>query len=237
MKTRRQFLQIGATLAASTGLSAWTYAQDRASPAPGIERAEQFLRAMGGRAAWKDVAAVIVRATHYETSQPGPYANAIWNDFDRPRVRIEAQSATLRAQRAIDGDNGWRWREGKTHPLTPKQVHDEQRWWEANIYRTLHRLARNDPALEARAVGEARLEFFRPDGARLNWLDLNPSGEPVRFGSWDSENGSIFGPLGSADEIKFPRWGCNPTGTWRYEIVEFTPLDRFATNVSFAPPS
>ena len=90
----------------------------------------------------------------------------------------------------INGPTGKLSREGVVSDLPTAQVEDERRWWEANIYRTLHRLAVNDPDLTARAVGDNRLEIFRADGKRLNWFVLTPRGEPMLFGTWDSENGS-----------------------------------------------
>jgi hypothetical protein len=199
-------------------------------------RLERFLAAMGGRDAWREVRSVTVRATHYETELRQPYANAIWNDFTRPRVRFEAKSAELDRVRAIDGDTGWRTREGALAPLMPEQVRDDLRWWEANIYRTLHRLAANDPALTVRAIGANRLEVWRTGGVRLNWFELNFAGEPVRFGTWDNENGTVFGPLATSGALRYPRWGTNAAGTWRYEISSFTPLEKLPADVSFSVP-
>jgi hypothetical protein len=174
---------------------------------------------MGGRDAWAAVRSYTIRATHYEGNR-APFANAIWNDLAAPRVRIEAQGPDLDVRRALDGERAWRLRDGQPAPLTAEQVHDEQRWWEANIYRTLHRLASRDPELTTRAVGENRLEIFRADGVRLNWFELNVRGEPLRFGTWDGETGTLFGPLSQHGPVKCPKWGTNATGTWRYEVVE-----------------
>lgn len=188
--------------------------------AAGEERLERFLTAMGGRDAWSAVKSYEIRATHYEAPR-APYANTIWNDFDRPAVRIEARGPEFTVRRAIDGDRGWRQRDGgDPTPLTPEQIADERRWWESNLYRTLHRLARRDPELSVRAVGDSRLEVWRSDGVRLNWFELNAAGEPIRFGTWDNETGSIFGPLIQQGPIKCAKWGTNAAGTWRYEVVE-----------------
>lgn len=197
-------------------------------------RLERFLDAMGGRAAWAGVKSYEIRATHHEVART-PYANAIWINFDWPAVRIEARGEGLDVTRAIDGDTGWRVRNGAHLELTPEQVRDETRWWESNIYRTLHRLAQQDPGLSARTSGENRLEIWRADGVRLNWFELNSAGEPIRFGTWDSETGSIFGPLVQQGPVKCPKWGTNATGTWRYEVVELIVNSREST-ASFAAP-
>lgn len=190
-----------------------------AFPESGEARTERLLTAIGGRSAWSAVRSYMIRATHYEGNR-APFANTIWNDLAVPRVRIEAKGPDVDVRRAIDGEQAWRTRDGQITPLTPEQIRDEQRWWEANIYRTLQRLAARDAELSVRAVGENRLEVFRADGARLNWFELNARGEPLRFGTWESETGSVFGPLIQQGPVKCAKWGTNATGTWRYEVVE-----------------
>lgn len=203
---------------------------------PSKARLEQFLNAMGGREAWKNIKSVTVRATHYEPTLKGPYANVIFNDFTRPRVRFEARSAEINRQRAINLDQGWRIRDGEILHMTPKQLEEDRVWWEANIYRTLVRLANDDPDLTPTAIGERRLEIHRSDGRRLNWFELNAAGEPIRFGTGENDEGTVFGPLASAGAVKYPRWGTNTFGTFRYEVTEFLPSEDLPA-VSFDKPA
>jgi hypothetical protein len=207
-------------------------AQEDAGPA----RAEQLLIAMGGRAAWSKVKFVHVEAVHDDVSIRDSYTNKIWNDFTAPRVRFEAKNAQMDRRSAIDGAAGWRWRDGERKEMTPEQFESERSWWEANIYRTLHRLAVKDSELSARAVGENRLEIFRSDGKRLNWFILNQRGEPMLFGTWASEAGTTFGPLASSGEIKYPKWGARPDGSWRYEIVRLEAAEKVPDAISFTTP-
>jgi hypothetical protein len=202
----------------------------------GAARAEALLAAMGGRAAWAKVKFVHVEAVHDDVSVREPFTNKIWNDFSAPRVRFEAKNAQIDRRRAIDGTSGWRRRDGEESTLTPEQFEDDRKWWEANIYRTLHRLAINDPELSARAVGENRLEIFRQDGKRLNWFVLNQRGEPMLFGTWESEAGSAFGPLATSGQIRYPKWGAVPGGPWRYEIVRLVTAESPPADISFSKP-
>lgn len=197
---------------------------------------DEFLVAMGGRAAWAKVKFVHVEAIHDDVAIRDPFTNRIWNDFTAFRVRFEARNATIDRRRGLVGDAGWRWREGETSALTPAQVAEERRWWEANIYRTLHRLAVNDPELTARAAGPRRLEIFRNDGRRLNWFVLNQRGEPMLFGTWDNEAGSIFGPLSSNGTIRYPRWGGMPDAHFRYEIVRLVTAESVPPDANFSSP-
>ena len=191
---------------------------------------------MGGREAWAKVNYVHVEAVHDDLSIGDSFTNKIWNDFTSFRVRFEAKNAATDRRRGITGDTGWRWREGETSALTPAQIADERKWWEANPYRTLHRLAVNDPELTARQAAPRRLEIFLSDDRRLNWFVLNQRGEPMLFGTWDSEAGSIFGPLSSNGSIKYPRWGGRPDADFRYEIVRLVTADSVPAGVDFDEP-
>jgi hypothetical protein len=202
----------------------------------GRARAERLLAAMGGREAWAKVKFIHVEAIHDDVRFRDSYTNKIWNDFSTPRVRFEAKSAEIDRRHAINGEKGWRWRDGEESPLSPEQFEDERKWWEANVYRTLHRLAVNDPDLSARAVGEHRVEIFRKDGKRLNWFSLNQKGEPMLYGTWESEAGTAFGPLASSGQIKYPKWGARPDGSWRYEIVRLVAAENVPAEVSFSEP-
>jgi hypothetical protein len=202
----------------------------------GVERAEALLAAMGGREAWSKVRFVHVEATHDDVSIREPYTNQIWNDFSAPRVRIEAKNAQMDRRRGIADGKGWRLRDGVRSELNAEDYESERTWWEANVYRTLHRLATRDPELQPRAVGEHRLEIFRRDGKRLNWFVLNQRGEPMLFGTWDSEAGTAFGPLAPSGAIKYPKWGARPDGSWRYEIVRLTTAEAVPAGISFTEP-
>lgn len=215
-------LPLAALLLATLGAAALP-AQSLAPAESGSARAERLLAAMGGREAWAKVRWVKVEAVHDDLNIEQPYTNRIWNDFAQPRVRFEARNAKLDRRRAITDTTGWRIRDGQRADLKPEEVADERKWWEANIYRTLQRLAKNDPDLEPRAVGAHRLEIFRRgDGKRLNWFLLHPSGAPMLFSTWESEAASAMGPLAKAGALKFPKWGARPDGSWRYEIVRFS---------------
>lgn len=221
-----------ALLLSCLALTGTLFSQQDAGPA----RAELLLSAMGGRAAWSKVKFVHVEAVHDDVGIRDPYTNKIWNDFSAPRVRFEAKNAQIDRRSAIDGTAGWRWRDGERKAMTPEQFEDERSWWEANIYRTLHRLAVKDPELSARAVGENRLEIFRSDGKRLNWFILNQRGEPMLFGTWESEAGTTFGPLAGSGPIKYPKWGARPDGSWRYEIGRLEAAEKVPESISFSAP-
>ena len=187
------------------------------------DRVEALLEAMGGRAGWAAAEAVTVDATHYSTSLRLPHRNEIWNDFRTLRLRIRATSDEMDRELVLEGHQGTRRNGDETRALTAEEVAEHQRWWESNVYRTLHRLAKRDPDLSVRMVGPHRLGVFRRDGVRLNWLELNQQNEPVLFGTWDSDTGTVFGPLTpSSSGLKHPKWVTSGDGTWRAELRGLT---------------
>jgi hypothetical protein len=199
-------------------------------------RVERLLSAMGGRDAWAKVKFVQVEAVHDSLSLAELIDNKIINDLTAPRVRFEGKNSQIDSRRAIVDGAGWRSRGGEVAAMTPEEVENDRRWWEANIYRTLHRLATSDPSLTARAIGRHRLEIFQSDGTRLNWFLINPRGQPMIFGTWDAETGIAFGPLTSNGTINYARWGATPDGSFRYEVVRFITAAEVPNNISFTEP-
>lgn len=196
-----------------------------AAPAAGAaaESAEQrrdaLLDAMGGAAVWREVVGARITATHYDTQTRLPYRNVIWNDFRRFRLRIEASNRDLTRVFDYEGDAGWRDDGVNVTPLAAARVADERAWWQANVYRTLHRLALPDPALSVRLLEPDRLAVIEQGRGLLAWFRLNAGGEPLQFGTQADAPGTTFGPLSAhAGGARYPRWGSDATGAWRYEV-------------------
>jgi hypothetical protein len=215
-------------------------AQQNSSNGSAEQRLEGLLAAMGGRAAWASLAGVRVTAMHHTSDQRLPFKNVIWNDFQTPRFRVEATSAEI--NRAFvwqkNGAAAWAKRENAApRPLNENESNEQARWWESNPYRTLQRLAARDPELSVRLVEPDRLGVFRRnDGVRLCWFRLNQMNEPVAFSAWDSETGTIFGPLKeSKSGARHPKWVASADGRWRVELLEFAAY-REKINVETAPP-
>ena len=187
-------------------------------------RVDALLEVMGGREAWRAMTAGYVDATHYDTSLREPHRNQIWNDFQQPRFRIHATSPEIDSLIVIDSARGWRRRAGQVRDLTADELTTQHRWWESNVYRTLHRLAAGDASIEARLIDANRIGIFRSDGTRLNWIRLNQRDEPIAFAAWDSEISGVWGPLATGGVIKHARWLANHDGTWRVELNQLRRL-------------
>jgi hypothetical protein len=177
---------------------------------------ERLLAAVGGREAW--AAAVNTRndSQQNRVADPVEVRAVIHIDFVQPRVRIETTGPDLHLIRAIDGDTHWRkTREGAIEPLPEQTLADDRRWYAAHVYRTLHRLAKRDPALSVRHGQDGRLEVVE-NGARLAWFKLDARGEPYAFGAHDNDAGTLSGPwIHRVQGIRHPAWVSSPDGTWR----------------------
>lgn len=193
---------------------------------PGRAAADRLVAAMGGVEAWSGARGLVIRARHWEADLDAPYDNLIQMSLDEPRMRFEGDNEIMKRRRAVVGDTGWRVSEGRElGPMTAEQVAGDLRWWEAHAYRTIGRLARQDASLTPRLAADGRLELYRPDGVRLVWYRLNAVGEPVAFGAWDNETGTVFGPLVQREGgIKLPAWVASADGTFRVTIVEASAL-------------
>lgn len=196
-------------------------------------RAAGLLDAMGGAAVWREVVGARISATHYSNDLARPYRNVIWNDFARFRLHIEARGPDIVSLQGYDGAIGRRDNGRDVIPIPPARVAEERRWWHANVYRTLHRLARADSALGVRMLGTDRLAVYEDGDRLLAWFGLNPANEPVLFGTNASSPGTVFGPLAShVSGARYPRWGSSPDGSWRYEVHDA----EFLTRPPVMPP-
>jgi hypothetical protein len=193
---------------------------------PGRAAADRLVAAMGGAEAWSRARGLIIRARHWEAGLDAPYDNLIQMSLDEPRMRFEGDNATMKRRRAVVGDKGWRVSETRDlSPMTAEQVADDLRWWEAHAYRTIGRLARKDATLTPKLAADGRLEVYGTDGVRLVWYRLNATGEPVAFGAWDNEAGTVFGPLVEREGgIRLPAWVTSADGAFRAVIVEAAAL-------------
>ncbi len=163
----------------------------------GEARTDRLLSAVGSRAAWSRTNILIVEATHFSLAAPSTYNNRIVNDLTRPRVRSEAHAPGWDRWATIDGDTGTYRRDNEAViERDAERIASDNNWWSANLYRTLRRLAMNDPDLTSHAIGVDRLEIFQ-EGKLLNWFRLNEDGVPVLYGTVPDSAGTIFGPLRS----------------------------------------
>lgn len=187
------------------------------SAEPEAERlAQRMLDALGGRAAWAAATNTVNDSQQNWDGEPPVLRVVITMDFDRPRLRIETRGEGLHLVRVVDGERHWRLtREGKIAPVTDETLAIDRRWYQGHVYRTLHRIAKRDPAITLGIGKDGRLEV-REGAARIAWYKLDRSGQPFRYGAHDDDTGSIFGPWDAeAGGIRHPSWVSREDGTWR----------------------
>ena len=185
--------------------------------------AEQMLQAIGGRKAWASVRNTINGSQQNRVGEPTVVYAVITMDFEEPRFRIETTARDLHLVRVINGDNSWRLRRsGAIEDVPPDLFDEDQKWYAAHLYRTIHRVAARDPKISLRINEQQRLEIHA-DKSRLLWFELDARGEPYAFGSWDDEVGSLTGPWDFVqDGIHHPRWVSSADGTWRAAVKSLT---------------
>ncbi|MBK8324548.1 MAG: hypothetical protein IPL06_18055 [Betaproteobacteria bacterium] len=208
-----------------------------ATTADTAELAERLLSALGGRAAWAAARATVNDSRQDWDGDPAVLRVVITMDFERPRWRIETRGDDLHLVRVVDGDRHWRLtREGAVAPVSEATLAADRRWYAGHVYRTLHRIARRDPALRLVTGADGRLEVHE-GGARLVWFRLDRRGQPYRYGAHDDETGSIFGPWEHAEGgIRHPVWVSRDEGRWRAMLVRLAVNPRLDDAI-FAPPS
>lgn len=197
---------------------------------------ERLLSALGGRGAWAAARATLNDSRQDWDGEPPVLRVVITMDFERPRWRIETRGENLHLVRVVDGERHWRLtREGTVAPVSEATLASDRRWYAGHVYRTLHRIARRDPALRVTTAADGRIEV-REGGERLVWFRLDRRGQPYRYGAHADDTGSIFGPWErEGGGIRHPVWVSREEGKWRamLERLEVNPpLD----DALFVPP-
>jgi hypothetical protein len=200
-----------------------------ADPSPAEEQAARMLAALGGREAWAAARNTVNDSQQNRAAEPTVVRAVITMDFERPRFRIETTGPDLHLIRVIDGERSWRkTREGRIEPVPEQVIADDLKWYAGHVYRTIHRIARRDPALELLVAQDGRLEVLE-GGKRIAWFKLDSRGEPYAFGAHADDVGSTSGPWEfQAGGIRHPLWVSNADGTWRAMIKSLAvnvPLD------------
>lgn len=193
---------------------------------------ERLLAAMGGREAWRGATGYRVASVIEASGQPRR-ESTVWVDFARERTRTEARAPGSLRVTLLDGGKVVRRFDGDTSPPPAGVVLGEREWWRANLYRTLHRLAANDPALTA-YLTEKRLVMM-DKGEPLLWLRLSPDGRPVATGSDFGGAGTALGPLRTFGAVRVPSTSSRDEGRWTATVSEFQ-LNPDLSAVSFTQP-
>lgn len=181
--------------------------------------ADRMLAALGGRDHWAALTSLVNDSQQNRAGEPPVVRAVITMDLQRPRFRIDTTGPGLRLVRVVDGERHWRLnREGVIEPVPAEILADDRQWHAGHVYRTLHRVARRDPALSLGIAADGRLEVHE-DGKRIAWYKLDVRGEPYAYGAHADDIGSIFGPWEFEHSgIRHPLWVSSPDGTWRAHI-------------------
>ncbi len=198
-------------------------------PTAASAMADKLLGAVGGRAAWAAARNTVNDSQQFRAEAPVEARAVISLDFMQPRWRIDTTAPGLTLTRVVDGVRNWRrTREGQIAPITPTTLREDQQWYVGHVYRTISRMARNDPALELRLGSEGRLEVFEA-AKRIAWFKLNAAGEPYAFAGVGEGPGLVSGPWTAQEQgIRHPIWVASADGTWR------SSLNRLQVNAAFA---
>lgn len=191
--------------------------------------ADRMLAKLGGRAAWAAVTATTNDSQQNRVQEPTAVRAVIWLDFTQRRFHIETKGPGFHSARAVQGDKGWRkTRDGKIEDIPADILAEDLAWYGGHVYRSIHRIAVNDPDLTYRLGSDGRLEVLEK-GKRMIWFKLDATGEPYNFGAFDNDIGTLCGPWEfERGGIKHPLWVSNPDGTWRANIKALginTPFD------------
>ena len=185
----------------------------------GDELAQQMLERLGGKSKWAALKNTINGSMQYRSTAPTAVYAVITMDFTKPRIRFDTTATDINLIRVINGSSSWRisW-SGQVEDLPAESLEQDLAWYQAHLYRTIHRIAIEDPKLTLKVSNTNQLDVFSGE-SRLIWFRLTQDAEPYAFGVRDDENGSLSGPwIVERNGIRHPAWVSSHDGTWRAAI-------------------
>lgn len=227
------------TIRGALAASIWLCSSATASgPTPAELDSDRMLAALGGRDAWAVVRNTVNDSQQNRAGEPPVVRAVITMDFERPRFRIETTGPNLHLIRVIDGDRSWRkTREGRIEPVPEQLLAEDLDWYAGHVYRTIHRVARRDGALQLAQGKDGRLEVHE-HGKRIAWFKLDSRGEPHSFGAHGNDVGSVCGPWEFQEAgIRHPLWVSSPDGTWRAMLKSLAVNVRMDDKLFTQPPA
>ena len=225
----------GALVVAGLCLHSFAAAAD---PSAAEAQADRMLAALGGRAAWAAAKNTVNDSQQNRAGDSAVVRAAITMDFERPRFRIETTGPDLHWIRVIDGERSWRkTREGRIEPVPEQLIAEDLVWYAGHVYRTIHRVARRDRALQLAEGEGGRLEVHE-GGKRIAWFKLDARGEPYAFGAHGDDVGSVCGPWEfEGGGIRQPLWVSSADGTWRAMVKSLKVNIRLDDELFARPPA
>jgi hypothetical protein len=210
----------GLLLCFSDGFAASATSAASAAEASAEALSEQMLQALGGRSRWAGLTTLVNDSFQHRSQAPNTVRARISMDLNAGRWRIETTAPNLHWIRVVDAQSqsGWRLTEtGVLEDLPKALLEEDLRWHRGHVYRSIHRIAKRDPALSLK-LQDGRLEAYEGK-TRLAWFSLSSNGEPYAFGALDDALGTRSGPWRfEQDGLRHPIWVSNASGTWRADL-------------------
>ena len=116
-----------------------------ASSLAGTSSAQQLTNKMldrlGGRANWAELKNTINGSKQNRVEAPTEVYSVITMDFEKPRFRLDTTTEDINLIRVINAGDSWRisW-SGQVEGLPAERFDEDMRWYQAHIYRTIHRI-------------------------------------------------------------------------------------------------
>lgn len=199
-------------------LGVWLNPAAAAAPSDAALLAEHLLWAIGGKPAWAGVTSTIVYSDQYRQSDGTAVGAVSTIDYEQSRLRIDTTGANVQQIRIIDseGDRSWRLdRQGRLEKVAEDPLARDLRRYTGHVYRTLQRIAVDDPKLRLATGRKGSLDVYEGN-TRIAWYLLDARGEPYAMGAHDDDVGVICGPWELEKRgIRYPLWVSRPDGSWR----------------------
>jgi hypothetical protein len=190
--------------------------------AEAVAAVERMLAATGGKKAWAAARSIQIEYHGWRVSpQALQVTERAWQDLRQPNQRFEWKGAGLDVVAVLTPARGGRVRAGVFQALSEQEHRNELNFWPRDFYTLFYRFAVGDPDLYVQMRAPKVVVRSNTQG-ELGWFEIDSAGAPVR---WGTLNGGapleyVYGPLKSFGTVRFPAWGADLTGRWRFDYAK-----------------
>jgi hypothetical protein len=199
-----------------------------------------MIQAIGGRDLWTTHPTLELEYRVWLVNPHAQRATEIaWRDLTTPTQHILVRGDSVTRVTALTSSGAWRSRNGVVQRVSEPQVRQMHMFWYRDFYTLLRRFAESDRDLYISSAEDRRFIVHSDKHGELGWFEIASDGAPVRWGTLDEGQPLVYvyGPMRQFGAIRFPAWGANLDGTWRFEYARISLHREPIAPALLAPPN
>lgn len=204
-----------------------------------IALAEKMIDRLGGAEVWSGARSLFLEYEGWRGDLSEPVVERAWRELGSPRQKMIFERRSAEVIWVMTEETSWLDHSGRGLIRQSEEQHaNNLAFWDFDFYTILHNLARGDDRITLALEEPQIIRISGPNGADWGWFEIDQTGQPVRWGAPDGDDGRleyIYGPVRAYGNINFPAWGTAHNGFWRFDY-KTVDVSRHPLDIDLTPP-